>query len=130
MLSEIKYPKLMIAIPPKINYSYMIDNDIPEFVDNDLLEIEPSRPIAQISRLIGHIYDLKDKYYRENERDPEYLLINERNYKDIIWYFSNQNQKIDLLDDVIGLKIVLINDISLKVVGKSSEELINRHRKD
>ena len=126
MLKDIKYHSVNIAVQGKLTEPKE-DDGMLSYETSEMI-IKPNRSLSAMEDLIDEIYKKKDEYFMDNATDPEYLVINSRDYKVLVWYLANERRHISLIDNFIGMEIIIMDIGIPKVIGTASEELMNLYR--
>lgn len=131
MLKNIKYPVVKINIPEfrDVVSTFNLEDDEIVEVDVREIEIKPSRSLKGLEKFIDHII-YKIRHYDE-DREAEYLILNERDYRDLVWYFANQDNYIQLFNNALNADIILLDGVeSPKVAGDVKDDFISMNRSD
>lgn len=128
---KIKYQHINIAVPEK-KITTLAGKDEVMSADISRMIIKPDRSLRGFNYLIRKLYELKYEYAEENMKEPKYLLINEKDYRALVWYLCNERGHIHLANRFIGMDIIITDVDNPKVIGSAESRLMNifRERKD
>ena len=129
-MKRIKYHTINIAVPEKLDISVYANEEEIYSIETKILRICPEGSLRDIESMVENIYRQRDKYYNENKTEAEVLKMKMEDYKNLIWYISNQRGHIEVLDNFAGMKIVIKKDGKPELVGSSSQEMFKEFRKN